>query len=219
MIYFQLFYNFFLTGLFSIGGGLATPAFSLRPFGQNRMVQPCGYRQYAGDIGIDARAIGINMATYVGFETASVPGALIATLGLITPGIIIILIIAKILEKFKESRYVQWALYGLRAASIALISAAGLSVVQISLIHYKLIGQSGIAVLGHLRYQRNNSGRGHSDRQPNLDKNSSRRLDFLCRRNRNSLPFCGHMMRKWQGIRRSARIPVDKALQDIKTTI
>ena len=147
MIYFQLFYNFFLTGLFSIGGGLATLPFLYDLSDKTGWFSHADIANMLAISESTPGAIGINMATYVGFETASVPGSLIATLGLITPGIIIILIIAKILEKFKESRYVQWALYGLRAASIALISAAGLSVVQISLIHYKLIGQSGIAVL------------------------------------------------------------------------
>ena len=147
MIYLQLFYNFFITGLFSIGGGLATLPFL---YDLSDKTGWFTHAELANMLAVSEStpgAIGINMATYVGFETASLPGAVIATLGLIAPGIIIILIIAKILEKFRESRYVQWGLYGLRAASIALIAAAGLSVVQISLIHYKSLGQSGVSAL------------------------------------------------------------------------
>ena len=146
MIYFQLFYNFFFTGLFSIGGGLATLPFLYDLSDKTGWFSHADLANMLAISESTPGAIGINMATYVGFETASVPGALVATLGLVMPGIIIILIIAKILEKFRESRYVQWALYGLRAASIALIGAAGLSVVQISLIHYKLIGEQGITL-------------------------------------------------------------------------
>ena len=147
MIYLQLFYNFFITGLFSIGGGLATLPFL---YDLSDKTGWFTHAELANMLAVSEStpgAIGINMATYVGFETASLPGAVIATLGLIAPGIIIILIIAKILEKFRESRYVQWGRYGLRAASIALIAAAGLSVVQISLIHYKSLGQSGVSAL------------------------------------------------------------------------
>lgn len=68
--------------------------------------------------------MGVNMATYVGFTTAGPAGAVIATLGLITPSIIVILIIAGFLKAFKTNKYVQNAFYGLRPASTGLIAAA-----------------------------------------------------------------------------------------------
>lgn len=58
--------------------------------------------------------IGVNTATYVGYITGGVPGALIATLGLVTPAVICILIIASCLKKFRENRFVDHAFYGLR---------------------------------------------------------------------------------------------------------
>ena len=73
--------------------------------------------------------LGVNMATYVGYQTAGVPGALVATLGVITPGAILILIIAGFLQKFRSNRSVEAVFAGLRPASTALIAAAGLSVV------------------------------------------------------------------------------------------
>ena len=73
--------------------------------------------------------IGINMATYVGFTVGGVPGAIIATLGEVTPSIVVILIVAAILRSFRDNVYVDWAFYGLRPASTGLIGAACASVV------------------------------------------------------------------------------------------
>ena len=57
--------------------------------------------------------IGVNMATYVGFQVGSIPGAVVATIGLVTPSIIVILIIAAFLRSFRDSRIVQSVFYGL----------------------------------------------------------------------------------------------------------
>ena len=75
--------------------------------------------------------IGINMATYSGYLTAGIPGAIISTLGLITPSIIVILIIAAFLYAFRDNEYVNGAFYGLRPASAAMITAAGLIVARV----------------------------------------------------------------------------------------
>ena len=77
--------------------------------------------------------IGVNTATYVGYITGGLPGAIIATLGLVTPAIIIILIIASCLKKIRENRFVDHAFYGLRPASAGLIAAEGFSVVMLAL--------------------------------------------------------------------------------------
>ena len=79
--------------------------------------------------------IGVNMATYVGFETAGIPGAVVATLGLICPSIIIILLIARVLKQFRESKTVDAIFYGLRPCSIALIAAAGLLVARVTFLN------------------------------------------------------------------------------------
>ena len=135
MIYLRLFWEFLKIGLFAVGGGMAT-----LPFLKELAERTAWFTQ---DLITDMIAIsestpgpiGINMATYVGFTTAGVVGSLVATLGIITPDIIIILIIASFLGKFRESKLVDSAFYGLRPASAALIAAAGWSVVKISLIH------------------------------------------------------------------------------------
>lgn len=135
MIYLQLFYEFFKTGLFAVGGGMATLPFL------SAMADKTGWftqGMLADMIAVSESTpgpIGVNMATYVGFATAGVPGAVVATLGLITPSVIIILIIAKFLKAFRDNQYVDGAFYGLRPCSVALIAAAGMSVVKLTLLN------------------------------------------------------------------------------------
>jgi chromate transport protein chrA len=88
--------------------------------------------------------IGVNMATYVGFTTGGIGGALVATIGLVTPSVIVILIVAAFLKAFRDSKWVSAAFYGLRPASTALVAAAGISVVPIALLHS---GMTGFAAL------------------------------------------------------------------------
>jgi chromate transporter len=73
--------------------------------------------------------IGINMATYVGYTVAGVPGALVATAGEVMPSIVVILIVAAFLRSFRTNRYVDSSFYGLRPASTGLIGAACVSVI------------------------------------------------------------------------------------------
>lgn len=135
MILLRLFWEFFKTGMFSVGGGLATLPFI---YDISDKTGWFSHQQIADMIAVAESTpgpIGINMATYVGFSTAGVIGSLVATIGIVTPDIIIILIIAMFLKKFRESRLVENAFYGLRPASAALIAAAGWSVVKISLLN------------------------------------------------------------------------------------
>ena len=128
MILLRLYYEFFKTGLFSVGGGLATI-----PFLQH-MGESTGWFQNSDLTTMIAVSestpgpMGINMATYVGYQTAGIAGAIVATLGLVTPSIIVILIVAGFLQKFRQNPVVEAVFCGLRPASTALIVAAGLSV-------------------------------------------------------------------------------------------
>ena len=133
MMYLRLFFEFFKVGLFAVGGGMATFPFL------SALADKTGWYtqgQLADMVAISESTpgpIGVNMATYVGFTTRGVPGALVATVGLITPSVIVILIIARMLKTFKDSRYVKNAFYGLRPASTGLIAAAVFSVVLLAL--------------------------------------------------------------------------------------
>ena len=143
MLYLRLFYEFFKTGLFAVGGGLATLPFL------GDMADRTGWftrTQLADMLAVSESTpgpIGVNMATYVGFTTGGVLGSLIATLGLITPSIIIILIVAAVLNAFRDSRYVNAAFYGLRPASTAMVAAAGIGVVLLALLD---LSASGLAI-------------------------------------------------------------------------
>ncbi len=144
MILLRLYYEFFKAGLFAIGGGLATLPFLYDISDKTGWFT---YGQLADMVAVSEStpgAMGVNMATYVGFTSAGLPGALIATLGLITPSIIIILIIAHFLAAFRNSRYVDHAFYGLRPASAGLIAAAGLSVFVLVALNTDLFSETGI---------------------------------------------------------------------------
>ena len=142
-IYLQLFIEFFKAGLFAVGGGMATIPFL---FDISDKTGWFTHGQLTDMIAISESTpgpIGVNMATYVGYTTSGIPGAIIATLGLITPSIIVILIIAGFLKAFKDNKYVQSAFYGLRPASTGLIAAAGLGVVTLVVLNqdkYALTG-------------------------------------------------------------------------------
>ena len=134
MIYLRLFFEFCRGGLFSVGGGLATSPF-LTDLGERTGWFTSG--QLADMIAISESTpgpMGVNMATYVGFTSGGVLGGIVSTLGLIFPSIVIILIIAQFLQKFRQSKVVDGVFYGLRAASVALITAAMLQVARIALL-------------------------------------------------------------------------------------
>ena len=135
MLYLQLFWEFFKTGLFSIGGGLATLPFLYEMSNKTHWFSHADIADMIAISESTPGAIGINMSTFAGFKTAGYPGGIIATLALATPSLIIILIISSFLRKFQESRHVQNALYGLRPASIAMITAAGLNVAKVALVN------------------------------------------------------------------------------------
>ena len=130
----RLFFEFCRVGLFSVGGGLATIPF-LTDLGER--TGWFGASDLANMIAISESTpgpMGVNMATYVGFHTAGVVGGVVATVGLVFPSVVIILIIAVFLEKFRQSKAVDAVFYGLRAASVALITAALLQVAKIALL-------------------------------------------------------------------------------------
>ena len=136
MIYLELFWEFFKTGLFAVGGGMATIPFLYDISDKTGWFT---HQDLANMIAVGESTpgpIGINMATYVGYVTGmenggignAILGAITATAGLVLPSLIVILIVAAMLKRFKDSPLVQNAFYGLRPASTGLIAAAGISV-------------------------------------------------------------------------------------------
>jgi chromate transporter len=133
MILVLLFFEFFKVGLFAVGGGLATLPFIYKIADNYDWLN---YQQIADMIAVAEStpgAIGVNIATYTGFHCAGILGSAIATIGLVTPSIIIIILVAMALDKFKQSRVVKAIFSGLRPAATGLIAAAGFSVLKLSL--------------------------------------------------------------------------------------
>lgn len=139
----ELFLRFFYVGLFSVGGGLATLPF-LREMGEKtQWFTPTQLSDLVAVSESTPGPMGINMATYVGFTTAGIPGSLVAVLGEIAPALIIIVIVSHVLLKFRESKVVRWSFYGLRAASVGLIAVSCLSVAQLALFHTDVFTETG----------------------------------------------------------------------------
>ncbi len=123
--------NFMKTGLFAIGGGLATIPFLYE------MSDKFGWFTHHDILNFIAVSeatpgpVGVNMATYAGYITNGLAGAILSTLSLILPSVVVILIIARILDRFKTNRFVQGGFHILRPASTALIAAAALNVILV----------------------------------------------------------------------------------------
>ncbi len=132
-VYLLLIYEFFKIGLFSVGGGLAT-----LPFLYDLASKDYGWfsaQSLADMLAVSESTpgpMGVNMATYAGFHAGGILGGIVATLALAVPGIVIIIIIYKFLEKFKDNKYVNGVFYALHPAVGALITLAVLQVYQTS---------------------------------------------------------------------------------------
>lgn len=133
MIYFTLFFEFAKIGLFALGGGLATLPFLYQLSDKYHWFDAGMLSNMIAVSESTPGPIGVNMATYAGFLSSGILGGVIATIGLVTPSVIIIIIVAKFLSSFKENAYVQNAFYGLRPAVTALIALSGYEVTKTSL--------------------------------------------------------------------------------------
>jgi chromate transporter len=135
-----LYLNFFRIGIFSVGGGLATLPFLYNMAARSDWLSPKDIGNFLAIAQSSPGAIGVNTCSQVGFLAAGIPGAILAPLGLVSPAIIVIVIVARILAAFKENAVVQAVFGGLRPAAAGLISAAGFAVIALSL--YSAGGQS-----------------------------------------------------------------------------
>lgn len=147
MIYLQLFVEFFKTGLFAIGGGLATLPFlydiaERYPWFDHAMLMNM---VAVGES--TPGPIGVNVATYAGYTSAGVLGGIIATFGLVLPSYIVIVIIAQFLAKFSSNKKVQAVFYGIRPAAAGMIAASCFSMAKATLFHFELLGSSLLEIL------------------------------------------------------------------------
>ena len=144
MIYLSLFWEFFKTGLFAVGGGMATVPFL------SEMAERTGWftqEMLADMIAVGESTpgpIGVNTATYVGYTVGGVPGGVVATMGLVLPSFLIILIVAAFLKAFRDNIWVERVFYGIRPASVAMIAAALVALLRICLIHIDAFRESAL---------------------------------------------------------------------------
>ena len=133
MLYLELFLTFFKIGLFTIGGGYA-----MLPLIQAD-VQAKGWmtaEELVNFIAVSESTPGpfaVNVSTYVGAELAGLPGAFCATLGVVLPSFLIILLVARFYAAFRSSAIVSGAMGGLRPAVVAMIASAGVSILVTAL--------------------------------------------------------------------------------------
>jgi len=134
MTYLLLFWEFFKTGLLSIGGGLSTLPYLMEMSAKHP--DWFSLSELADLVAVAESTpgpIGINTATYVGFSVAGVPGALLASFSLVLPSFIIIFFISKCLQRYIDNKFVKRVFYALRAAVVGLIAAAAFSVIKTAL--------------------------------------------------------------------------------------
>lgn len=143
LIYVKLFFEFMKAGFFAVGGGLATLPFL---FDISEKTGWFSTQDIMNMIAVSESTpgpLGVNMATFAGTVSMGVTGGLVATLGLIFPSVVVIEIIAKILEKFKNAKIVQAIFAGLRPASTALIAVAAITVAKNTLLDINAFTQTG----------------------------------------------------------------------------
>lgn len=129
----DLFISFFKIGLFAVGGGPATIPY-LMDLTQTK--DWFSMQELTDMIAISESTpgpLGLNMATYAGYSAAGVPGGLIASLGLVLPSIVVIILIARFLQDFSDNKYVKAAFWGIRPAVTALIAMAVYNLCKVSL--------------------------------------------------------------------------------------
>ncbi len=128
MIYLELFWTFFKIGLFTFGGGYAMLPLIQKEVLLKGWIEETALIDFIAVSESTPGPFAINTATYIGTEMGGLLGAFLATLGVVLPSFIIILIVAKVFEKFKQNKFVAGAMTGLKPAVIGMISAAVVSI-------------------------------------------------------------------------------------------
>lgn len=154
MTYFILALEFFKIGLFAVGGGLVTVPFL---YDLTEQYDWFTAKELTDMIAVSQSTpgpVGINMATYAGYKAAGVWGSLWATLSLVTPSVIIVYLISKILTKWKDNPNVLRVLGGIRPAVLALILFAGWDIAKESIVNYQTAGLLVLLVVAMRFYKK-----------------------------------------------------------------
>jgi chromate transporter len=124
MILLDLFFSFFRIGLFTFGGGYAMIPLLEQEAINRGWLTASEFTDIIAISNITPGPLAVNMATFVGFQQASVLGAFIATVGVSMPSLILVIIVMRFLHHFKENKYIDWCLFGIRAAVAGLVITA-----------------------------------------------------------------------------------------------
>ena len=127
MIFWQLFYEFFLIGLFTFGGGYAMIPLVEQTVLNNGWLSEAQFESFIGVCESTPGPIAINMATYVGSVNGGLLGSILATLGVVMPSFIIILLIASVLKNFTDNKYFKAFVTGVKPIIVALLITTGLT--------------------------------------------------------------------------------------------
>ncbi len=154
MTYFILALEFFKIGLFAVGGGLVTVPFL---YDLTEQYDWFTAKELTDMIAVSQSTpgpVGVNMATYAGYKAAGVWGSLLATLSLVTPSVIVVYLISKILTKWKDNPNVLRVLGGIRPAVLALILFAGWDIAKESIVNYQTAGLLALLVVAMRFYKK-----------------------------------------------------------------
>lgn len=154
MTYLILAFEFFKIGLFAVGGGLVTVPFL---YDLTEQYDWFTSKELTDMIAVSQSTpgpVGINMATYAGYKAAGALGSILATLSLVTPSIIVVYMISKILTKWRENPNVMLVLGGIRPAVLALILFAGWDIAKETIVNYQTAGLLAVLVLAMRFYKK-----------------------------------------------------------------
>lgn len=143
MIFFQLFINFFFIGLVSIGGGLSTIPLMTEILTSKGWMLQIEIMDMIAVSEMTPGPIGINMATYAGNKTAGILGGISATMGLVAPSIIIIVIVAHFYTKYRKNEYVNGTMVIIRPVVTGMIAAVCAELAVLSLFNVELFQETG----------------------------------------------------------------------------
>ena len=134
MIFLYIFSMFFRIGLFRFGGGLAMLPLIFQSVQEFGLMTAHEFSNLVALSQVTPGPIAVNAATYVGLNYAGIPGAVTATLGVCSPAFLLMLLVMKFMEKFKESKGLEGAFTGIRPATVGLVGAAAIFVAETSLV-------------------------------------------------------------------------------------
>lgn len=134
MLYTSLFLIFFQIGLFGFGGGYAMLPLIFQNVQQFGYMSAAEFSDLVAISQVTPGPIAVNAATYVGFKTASFLGASAATLGVVLPSFVLIIIVSNFIERFKESNVIKGIFIGVRPVTVGLIASAAVFLGQAALI-------------------------------------------------------------------------------------